>query len=64
MSNILTTKQGVEFMKKVKELIKEDFEKCANIIDLLVHSVYMNRPVDYSMCAKKTDTKNSSTKNT
>ena len=49
-ATILTTKQGVEFMVKLKTLNKDDFEKCPNIIDLLTKSVFLNKPIDYSKC--------------
>jgi len=46
----LTTKQGIEFMVKLKALKKDDFEKCPNIIALLTKSVFLNKPIDYSKC--------------
>ena len=49
-TSLLTTKQGVEFMVKLKTLNKDDFEKCPNIIDLLTKSVFLNKPIDYSKC--------------
>ena len=49
-ASLLTTKQGVEFMVKLKTLNKDDFEKCPNIIELLTKSVFLNKPIDYSKC--------------
>ena len=49
-TSLLTTKQGIEFMVKLKTLNKDDFEKCPNIIDLLAKSVFLNKSLDYSKC--------------
>ena len=49
-TSLLTTKQGSEFMSKLKLLEKDDFEKCPNIIDLLTKSVFLNKPIAYSEC--------------
>jgi len=49
-TSLLTTKQGMEFMIKLKTFNKDDFEKCQNIVDLLVKSVLSNKSIDHSKC--------------
>ena len=49
-TSLLTSKQGIEFMIKLKTLKKDDFKKCPNIIDLLVKSVFSNKSIDYNKC--------------
>jgi len=52
-SNAPTIKQGIKFMKEIKKLTKEDFEKCSNIIILLSHAINTNRPINYSLCVPR-----------
>jgi len=46
----ITVDQGKEFMNRLKNIKKNDFIECPNIITLLINSVIRNEVINYKKC--------------
>ena len=56
-----TLEQSKEFIARMKNIKKDDLDKCSNLILLITQSICDNKPINYRACILPLEGKNKST---